>query len=118
MKPRFLLDENVDLVVQRQLRRRELKIEVLAVGDPGAPPLRASDAFILKWIETNDYILVSWDKRTIPDHLAEHFTQDGHIPGILLIRRGTSLGQLVETLFLVWMASEADEYQDRLYYIP
>ena len=118
MKPRFLLDENVDLVVQRQLRRRELKIEVLAVGDPGAPPLRASDTFILRWIEANGYILVSWDKRTIPDHLAEHFAHDGHVPGILLIRRGASLGQIVETLFLVWVASEAEEYQDRLYYIP
>lgn len=56
MKPRFLLDENVDLVVQRQLRRQELKIEVLAVGDPGTPPLRASDSLILKWIEENNYI--------------------------------------------------------------
>ena len=118
MKPRFLLDENVDLVVQRQLRRRELKIEVLAVGDPDTPPLRASDSLILKWIEENNYILVSWDKRTIPNHLTEHFEDGGHVPGVLLIRRGTGLGQIVETLFLVWTASEAEEYRDRFFYIP
>ena len=39
MKPRFLLDENVELVVQRQLQRREPALDILAVGDPGAPPL-------------------------------------------------------------------------------
>ena len=118
MKPRFLLNENVDLVVQRQLRRRELHLEVLAVGDSDAPPLRASDTAILTWIEQNNYILVSWDKRTLPGHLADHFDTGGHVPGVLLIRRGTSLGQIIETLYLVWVASEAEEYYDRLDYIP
>jgi len=41
MKPRFLLDENVELAVQRQLRRQDIRIEVLAAGDSGAPPLRS-----------------------------------------------------------------------------
>lgn len=118
MKPRFLLDENVDLAVQRQLRRLELGLEVLSVGDSDAPPLRASDAAILTWIEQNNYILVSWDKRTLPGHFADHLRAGGHVPGVLLIRRGTSLGQIIETLYLVWVASEAEEYYDQLDYIP
>jgi predicted nuclease of predicted toxin-antitoxin system len=118
MKPRFLLDENVDLVVQRQLRRRNLAIEVLAVGDAGTPALQAPDQVILRWIEENNYILISWDKRTIPNHFVDHFENGGHVPGVLLIRRGTTIGQIVESLFLVWMVSEAEEYYDRLLYIP
>lgn len=61
MKPRFLLDENVELAVQRQLRRQDTRIEVLAVGDSDAPPLHAADPVILQWIEANRYILVTWD---------------------------------------------------------
>jgi len=37
MKPRFLLDENVNRAVQRQLQRLDLEIEVLGIGDEGAP---------------------------------------------------------------------------------
>lgn len=57
MKHRFLLDENVALAVQRQLRRRNTAIELLAVGDPGAPPLRSPDPEILRWIEANGIFL-------------------------------------------------------------
>ena len=38
-------------------------------------------------------------------------------PGILLIRRGTSLIPLVEYLVAVAYASEASEWQDRIEYI-
>lgn len=65
MKPRFLLDENVELIVRRQLQRREPALEILAVGDPGAPPLQSSDPDILNWVEQHQYILVTWDRRTI-----------------------------------------------------
>lgn len=118
MKPRFLLDENVDLVVQRQLRRLELGLEVLSVGDSEASPLRASDAAILTWIKQNNNILVSWDKRTLPGHFADHLRAGGHVPGILLIRRGTSLGQIIRLFCSVWAVSEAEEYYDRLVCIP
>lgn len=37
MKPRFLLDEHINRAIQRQLRRYDPTIEVLAIGDPGAP---------------------------------------------------------------------------------
>jgi len=54
-KPRFLLDENVNRAVQRQLRRLDSRIEVLAVGEVGTPPTGATDAEILEWIEQNGF---------------------------------------------------------------
>jgi hypothetical protein len=41
-----------------------------------------------------------------------------HVPGILLIRRGISIGRLVEDLLLIWEASELTDYQDRIEYLP
>ena len=51
MKPRFLLDEHINRAIQRQLRRQDLAIEILAIGDPGAPEAGTKDPALLNWIE-------------------------------------------------------------------
>jgi len=43
MKPRFLLDENVNRAVQRQLQRLDREIEVLGIGDEGTPAAGSAD---------------------------------------------------------------------------
>jgi hypothetical protein len=118
VKPKFLLDEHVDLAIQRGLRRREPEIEVLRVRDPGAPPAGTLDPDILIWLEDQGYILVTENRSTIPDHLVEHFAAGRHIPGIFWIRPHTSIGRVTEELFLVWSASNAEEYFDRTLFIP
>ncbi len=117
MKPRFLLDEHVNRAIQRQLRRSDPRIEVLAIGDPGAPPAGTSDPDLLRW-EENGYILVTENRSTIPDHLSEHFAAGRHIPGLFWIRPGIGIGRIIEELYLIWHASTADEYRDRPLFIP
>ena len=115
---RFLLDEHVPHTVQSQLLRLDTRIEVLAVGQPLAPPKGMSDRDILTWIETTGYILVTSNRRSIPNHVKGHFEAGGHVPGIIFFRRGASLGQVIEQLYMLWAASEAEEYKDRILYIP
>ena len=118
MKPRFLLDEHIDLAIQRGLLRREPQIEVLHVRDPGAPPAGTLDPDILIWLENQGYILVTENRSTIPDHLVAHFAAGRHIPGVFWIRPKTSIGRIIEELFLIWSASNSDEYLDRTLFIP
>jgi hypothetical protein len=118
MKPRFLLDEHVNRAIQRQLRRLDAQIGVLAIGDPGAPPTGTSDPDILIWLEENGYILVTENRSTIPLHLADHFAAGRHILGVLWIRPDVGIGRIIEELYLIWLASAAEEYQDRLLFIP
>ena len=82
MKPRFLLDENVNRAVERQLQRLDREIEVLGIGDEGAPAAGSADPYILKWIEQNKYILVTENRSSLPKHLTEHFSSGRHIPGL------------------------------------
>ena len=63
--PRFLLDEHVPHAIQSQLLRLDAEIDVLAVGQPLAPPKGTSDPDILAWIEKTGYILVTGNRRTI-----------------------------------------------------
>lgn len=118
MKPCFLLDEHVSRAIQRQLRRIEPKINILAVGNPEAPPVGTSDPDILIWMEENGYILVTENRSTIPGHISDHFAMGRHFPGVFWIRPGTGIGSLVEELHLIWHTSEAEEYLDYAIFIP
>jgi len=116
--PRFLLDEHVPQAIQSQLLRLEAEIDVLVVGQPLAPPKGTSDPDILAWIEETGYILVTGNRRTIPEHVRTHYAAGCRIPGILLLRRGVGLGEVIEQLYLLWAASDAEEYVDRILYLP
>ena len=118
MKPRFLLDENIEGAILRQMRRRYPAIEVVAVGQLNAPDFQTPDIELLSWIEENSYILVTNDRRSMPDHLVEHYDKGGQLPGVFLIRRQATIRQVVEFLELVWIASDMGEYQDVILYIP
>jgi hypothetical protein len=54
----------------------------------------------------------------MPVHLDRHLKAGHHVPGILMIRPGASVPALVEFLVLVAYASRAEEWQDRIEYIP
>jgi len=118
MKPRFLLDEHINRAIQRQLRRQNPNLEVLAIGDPGAPSGGISDPDLLNWIEQNGYILVTENRSTMPMHLSDHFVSGRHIPGIFWIRPGVGIGRIIEELYPIYLSSLADEYKDRAIYIP
>ena len=118
MKPRFLLDEHVNRAVQRQLRRLDPRINVLAINDPEAPRAGLSDPEILIWIEKRGYILVTENRSTIPGHLIDHYAAGRHVPGIFWLKPHAGLASIIEELYLIWAASTADEYEDRALFIP
>ena len=118
MMPRFLLDENMDRAIQRQLQRLNSEIDVKLVGDAEVPPRGTSDPDILMWIEHNDYILVTKNRKTMPRHFTEHLTAGRHVPGVICIRKSVTMSELINILYLIWYASDAEEYHDRLVFIP
>ena len=62
-------------------------------------------------------VLGSHDVQTIPRHF-QQFTRDRLSPGVLLVRQDLPVGKAVETLLLIWEASEADEWVDRICLLP
>jgi hypothetical protein len=80
---RFLLDEHVPHAIQSQLLRLDADIDVLVVGQPSAPPRGTSDSDILAWIEKTGYVLVTANRRTIPECMRAHYAAGRCIPGIL-----------------------------------
>lgn len=109
MSLKYLLDENVDLVYQTQLLRRETSLVVWAVGDPGVPPRGTLDPEILYWCEEHCFILVTNNRKSMPVHLADHIAEGRHVPGIIILGSKLSIGQNLDDLILIAEASFDDE---------
>lgn len=116
--PGFLIDENLPPVIAAQVRRHEPRIQVLAIGQSGAPVKGALDPQLLCWIEENDCLLVTNNRTSMPGHLRAHRAAGGHIPGILVTPFPLDIGMLVEELILIWVASLPNEYRDQIVYLP
>jgi hypothetical protein len=114
----FLLDENVAPVFRAELLRKQPTLVVWRVGDPGVPPVGTSDPEILRWCETNSFLLVTNNRKSMPRHLKDHLAEGRHVPGILVLNPGMSLGEAIEELILIWELSEPSEYRDLIVYLP
>lgn len=115
---RYLLDEDTPHSLRDQLLRRAPEIDILAVGDETGPARGTPDPQLLRWIEREGYVLVSRNRRTMPRHLRDHLEAGGHIPGIFLLRRRYSIGQILEDLLLIWAVGHPEEYRDHIEYLP
>jgi hypothetical protein len=73
---------------------------------------------ILCWCEDNNFILVTNNRTSMPVHLADHIVVNRHVPGIFILNPNLSIGENIEELIIVALASEDDEYQDRIVYLP
>jgi hypothetical protein len=62
-------------------------------------------------------ILVSQDRRTMPFHF-KRFVAGAQSPGVILLRKSSSISTAIEELALIWYASETEEWIDRLAWIP
>jgi predicted nuclease of predicted toxin-antitoxin system len=122
MAIRFLVDENLhgrlwSAVVHHNARGVD-PIDAVQVGDPPDLPRGSEDPDILIWAEREDRILVSRDLSTLPHFLSDHLQAGHHSPGVFLIRRGTTLHEVVDFLVLAAYASEPWEWTDRCQFIP
>ncbi len=117
-KIRYLIDENTTRVIADQLLRLRPEIDILVVGDDFAPARGTLDPEILVWMEQKGYSLITRNRKSMPVHLTDHLHAGCHIPGIFTFTHGAPLGLVIETLLLVWEASEPGEYQDQIVFIP
>src|SRR5436309_368022 len=81
-------------------------------------PRGGDDPDILIWAEREGRILVSFDRSTLPNFLSDHLQAGHHSPGVFLIRRGTTLREVIDLLVLATYASEPWEWENRCQFIP
>lgn len=77
------------------------------VGDPQVLAIAAHEG----------RLLVTHDQTTMPRHFAEFVTEHAS-SGVLIAPQHLSVADVAEELLLVWAATEADEWINRICFLP
>lgn len=118
MKIHFLLDENLSKQIKFAVLQLNPLIDILCVGDPQAPSFGTLDPDLLMYAKESQRLLVTDNRKSMPEHLEVHWSAGRIIWGLFWVRPKTSIGQLVENINLFWEASEAEEWIDVVAWIP
>ena len=114
MNARFLADANFRHAIFSGVRRREPAIDFVTVQEAGLKD--HPDPDILAFAARENRILVSHDYRTMPVHFQE-FVSKQSSPGVFLIPQKSAVAAAIDALVLIWAASEAEEWRNRLTYV-
>jgi hypothetical protein len=122
MPIKFLLDENFRSsalwhAILRQAQG-DLPIDVVRVADVPELPPGTPDPQILAWAQTHGRLVVSLDKATLPTALMEHVARGNPSPGVVLLRIGLTIPEVVELLVFISHASTPEEWANDYRWIP
>jgi predicted nuclease of predicted toxin-antitoxin system len=115
MRVRFQADADLDGRVLRGLRRAAPGVDIRTAANAGLAGL--DDSEVLQIAAESGRILVSQDRRTMPWHF-NRYVAGAESPGVILLRGAIPISTAIEELVLIWNASEAAEWVNRLVWIP
>ena len=115
MRPKFQADADLHFDIVAGVLRREPSAdfqsaqEALADGE--------DDRSVLDRAAAENRILISHDVTTMPGAFREFLSQN-HSPGLFLLPQNVPVARAIEDILLIWSASEAHEWRDRLTWLP
>ncbi|MCK4762074.1 MAG: DUF5615 family PIN-like protein [Candidatus Aminicenantes bacterium] len=113
----YLLDENIRKALKSQLILHVPLIDIIRVGEEGAPPLGSIDQDILNSIQNNNRILVTGDRSSMPTHFGNHLEKGQHAK-VFVVRRNTHIGDLIKILLCIWCKFKPADFNDTIIWLP
>lgn len=115
MRVRLQADADLDGRLIRGLRRTAPEIDIRTATQAELNGLEDPD--VLQIAADSGRILVSQDRRTMPAHFAR-YVRGRRSPGVILLREATPIATTIEELILISTASQAEEWVNRIVWIP
>src|SRR5579884_431737 len=113
---RFLADADLNHAIVKGCRRREPAMDFLAASDANLQSRHDSE--VLAIAADQNRILVTHDRQSMPIHFGEFLATGRSSPGVFLVSQYVPIGEVIDELVLVWAASDAQEWTDRIVNIP
>ncbi|MDB9527176.1 DUF5615 family PIN-like protein [Oscillatoria sp. CS-180] len=116
MKVRFQADADLNEIIVRACQRAEPKIDFQTAASAGI--LGVSDPEILEIAAKLERVLVTHDRRTMPAYFAERLTDNAFSSGVIVVPQSMTVRAVVDDLVLIWTASEAEDWNNRIRFLP
>jgi hypothetical protein len=113
---RFLADNdlNENIVVGVSRREPAVFFQKLRDIDLGDQP----DAKVLDYADRQGLIVVSHDVNTMPAAAYERFDSGKTIAGLLMVKQSNPIALIIDSLLLIWSASELEEWKNQVCFLP
>ena len=115
MNVRFQADADLNHVIVKAMLRREPSIDFQTAHAAGLVGL--SDPEVLARAADAGRVWVTHDRKTMPKHFAE-FIGHSTSHGVIIIPQKLPIRAAREDLLLIWTASEAEEWHNRIQVLP
>ena len=101
----------IDGVLRREPAIEFIRAREVNLGDHPDPE-------VLEYAAVNGYVIVSHDVNTMPGHAQERMVAARPMAGLLMAQQRSPIGQIIDSLVLIWTASEAEEWQSQICFLP
>jgi hypothetical protein len=115
-RPRFLADHDLNEHILDGTLRREPAIEFVRARDVGLA--NRPDDEVLEYATAQGLLVVSHDVNTMPAHATARLEAGLPLSGLLMVRQSLPIRPIIESLVLIWSASEAEEWHGQIRFLP
>jgi hypothetical protein len=113
---RFLADACLHDGIVSGCRRREPRIDFMSAHEARLEGVADFDVLALAARERPH--CRHFRPHTMPRHFGDFLQAHGQCPGVFLVKQSARLVDVIEDLIMVWAASDADEWRNRIIEIP
>ena len=115
-RPRFLADHDLNEHIIDGVERREPALEIIRARDVGLSD--KPDSVVLALAADNGFVVVSHDVNTMPAQAYARIAAAEPMHGLLMVRQMQPISPVIEAMVLIWSASEAEEWQNQVGFLP
>ncbi|MFT3878088.1 MAG: DUF5615 family PIN-like protein [Gemmatales bacterium] len=115
-QPKFLADEDWRFEIVLAVRRYKPAIEISTIVELGRSGL--PDAEQLAFAHENNWLLLSHDVNPLKGEAELRIKDCRGIAGLFLASQRSLTRAIAESLVMIWAASAAEEWKDRIVYLP
>jgi len=116
LKVRYRADNDLKKAIVKGVIRREPAVDFRSAQAAALDSVRDPD--VLYQAAREGRILVSHDVTTMARWFEQFIRSGNRCPGLFLVPQDARVSAVVESLLLVWLASEASEWENRLVWLP
>ena len=115
-RPRFLADHDLNEHLITGVVRREPSLHFSRARELGLA--ESLDEQLLEYATREGFLVVSHDVNTMTAAAHKRITLGQPMTGLLMVHQMHSIDNSIESLILIWSASEAEEWHDQICFLP